>query len=104
MMFPADHEAWDEAVCASYPINRHVIENDVIRIKLFSYGKSPLFFANAPYLEEGGIFYKDRDKDNNLKGELLKLFEEYNLEYILLKSIDDIFFYYLNRYFYEKNF
>lgn len=88
MLYPADHEEWDEVVCDAYPLNKYVIENNDIAIKLYSSGKKPTFFANAPYLEEGGVLYKNNSLNWNLNNSISDLFTEYNLKYVLVKSRD----------------
>jgi FemAB-related protein (PEP-CTERM system-associated) len=84
MLFPADYEEWDKVVCDTYPLNRFFIDNN-IRIKLYSPDKRPVFLANAPYLEEGGIVFNNEQVEI-LEKEILNLLNEHNLNYILLKS------------------
>lgn len=89
MSLPADYEEWDEAVCAAYPLKKIFIENDAVALKLYSPDKQPKFLANAPYLEEGGIFLKKKETVV-LDDDVSNLFERYNLNYILLKSRNSI--------------
>lgn len=90
MELPADYEEWDEAVCKAYPLNKYFIENDDITIKLYSPDSHPVFLANAPYLEEGGIFIKNKSIEA-IGDSIPGLLKEKRLSYILLKS-KDLFF------------
>ncbi|MGB1799905.1 MAG: GNAT family N-acetyltransferase [Gammaproteobacteria bacterium] len=83
MHFPADRSV--------YPLNKYVLQNEDFRIKLFSAGRNAKFFANAPYLEEGGVFYNNDLDLNGLNERLSLLLVQYNLNYILLKTRSDIF-------------
>lgn len=90
MSLPADYSEWDDAVCASYPIKKFFLENETIKIKLFSPNKNPSFLTNAPYLEEGGIIMSD-EYVSKLGAKIFESFEKYDLNYILLKSRKAIF-------------
>ncbi len=92
MSFPADNQEWDDVVCSAYPLRKHVIENNNIKIKLFSPDKRPTYFTNAPYLEEGGILFNGNSENNDIGKEISSLFEQYNLDYILLKTRHNLVF------------
>lgn len=91
ILFPADCKEWDNVVCRAYPVKKYIHESDNLYIKLYTPDIRPTFFTNAPYLEEGGVLIKEKTKDINLDLEMSNLFEEYDLNYILLKTRDRLF-------------
>ena len=89
-MLPPDLQEWDDAVCASYKLDKLLIDKNNSKIKLFSSGSRSRFYSTAPYFYDGGVSLNSNKLDEATLSELQDLIEVENLKYILLKSREKI--------------
>jgi FemAB-related protein (PEP-CTERM system-associated) len=89
-MLPPDLKEWDAVAVESYKLKKLSIEDKYSKIKLFSPESHSRYYSTAPYFYDGGVNLINNKLNDETLSNLKELINVENLNYILLKSREEI--------------